>query len=197
MGKIIRSRYSMPYTYCQVVKMNLPMFSEYLKSVEMNFQKVSKSVNSDSKSVNSYSNSVNSDSNSDTISVKSDTISVKSDTISEKSDTTSVKSDHTTTFSENWANTENMEEFLVKASHEEFSFQNNVDQVTKDWILIYSEISLKGIGSDVSRWVCVKSKNERYVYQRRPNNRRRIREEKATFYRSIVLDNDGRIMEVI
>jgi len=93
-----------------------------------------------------------------------------------------------------------MEEFLKKSSHEEFSCQHNVDQVTKDWILIYSEISLKGIGSDVSRWICVKSKNERFVYQRRPTsrgNRRRVFEEKATFYKSIVLDSDGQIVEVI
>jgi len=93
-----------------------------------------------------------------------------------------------------------MEEFLKKSSHEEFSCQHNVDQVTKDWILIYSEISLKGIGSDVSRWICVKSKNERFVYQRRPTsrgNRRRVFEEKVTFYKSIVLDSDGRILEVI
>lgn len=195
----------MPYTYCQVAKMNLPMFSEYLKSVEMNFQidsGVSNCFDSseilDSSSTISEQDLVKLASNStlaDSNSVNSDSNSVTSN-----SDTISVKSDHTSTFSENWAHTENMEEFLEKASHEEFSSQHNVDQVTKDWILIYSEISLKGIGSDVSRWICVKSKNERYVYQRRPTsrgNRRRIFEEKVTFYKSIVLDSDGRIMEVI
>lgn len=131
---------------------------------------------------------------SSTLSV-SDSDSTISDLRSTISNSSSTISDSNSTFSQNWADYKNMEEFLEKASLEEPS-QNNVSQVTNDWILIYSEISLKGIGSDVSRWICVNDRNGRFVYQRRPT-RRRAKDEKATFYKSIVLDQEGKIIEVM
>jgi len=119
--------------------------------------------------------------------------SMISSILSEK--TSSIRSD----FAENWADNTKMEEFLWKAGHYSFqenSFENNVNQVTADWTDIYMVTSFKGIGSDASRWVCVKTGDGRFVYQRRPS-KRKAKEENATFYRSIVLNVDGDIIEVV
>ena len=102
-------------------------------------------------------------------------------------------------FSENWADSTKMDEFLSNAGGDENSqetFQNIVNQVTEDWTDIYMVTSFKGIGSDASRWICVKTCSGRYVYQRRPS-RRKAREENAIFYRSIVLNVDGDILEIV
>jgi len=193
----------MPYTYAEVVKMNIPMFSEYfsLKRKSMNpVLNLDSGISSQNSVCLDSTEISDSGSNlpdsSSTVSDSSSTISNSNSMLSNSSfnsSTTSLNSN--STFAENWANLENMEEFLEKAGQEE-SFQNNVKQVTKDWILIYSEISLKGIGSDVSRWICVNCRNEKFVYQRRPTARRRVSDEKATFYKSIVLDGEGKIVEV-
>jgi len=98
-------------------------------------------------------------------------------------------------FSENWADETQMEDFLSKVSHEK-TFQNIVNQVTADWTDIYMVTSFKGIGSDASRWICVKTGSGRFVYQRRPS-RRKVREEHSSFYRSIVLNAEGGILEVV
>jgi len=114
-----------------------------------------------------------------------------SSTISCLSEVSSIPSN----FSENWADNEKMEQFLSKVGHEN-SFQNILNQVTTDWTDIYMVTSFKGIGSDASRWVCVKTGSGRFVYQRRPS-RRKVREENASFYKSIVLNAGGGILEVV
>lgn len=103
-------------------------------------------------------------------------------------------------FAQNWSNRTKMEEFLERASHEKTHSiaLSNVNQVIDDWILIYSEISYKGIGSDLGSWICNKIiQGNRYVYQRRSMARAQRRtKRKDIFYKSIVFDEDGKITDI-
>merc|ERR1712178_42151 len=87
-------------------------------------------------------------------------------------------------FAQNWSDMEKMEFFLDGNSDIKI-----IEQVLKDWVILYSEISLKGIGSDTGKWVFKKFENGGFVYIRRPALSR-LR-SKRHFYKSIVLDEDS------
>merc|ERR1711972_1006851 len=69
-----------------------------------------------------------------------------------------------------------------------------IEQVLKDWVILYSEISFKGIGSDTGKWIFRKIENGGFVYVRRPASTR-LR-SKRHFYKSIVLDEDSKIIDI-
>merc|ERR1711976_629126 len=81
----------------------------------------------------------------------------------------------------NWTDNDKMENFLDEICLE-FEPEKIVDQVLKDWIQIYSEISFKGIGSDSARWVCVKKEHDRFYYQKDPRKEQVVCERKTSVY---------------
>ena len=114
--------------------------------------------------------------------------------VSSKYDFMTVKS--LKNFSENWTDNEKMGNFLDEISLE-IEPEKIVDQVVKDWIQIYSEISFKGIGSDSARWVCVKRENDRFYYQKRPSKRTSGLWKKTSVYKTMVLDESCKIFDLM
>lgn len=161
------------FTYAQVVKMNLPQFS------------------------GSFTNTIE----TETSSVISEPMTVCS-SCSDKSDlpieAEEILSKHKNfenprklrSFAQNWSDMEKMDNFLDGVTNDKV-----IEQVLKDWVILYSEISFKGIGSDTGKWVLKKFENDGFIYVRRPASTRLKR--KRYFYKSIILNEDSKIVDIL
>merc|ERR1739848_294751 len=84
-------------------------------------------------------------------------------------------------FAQNWSDMEKMGYFLDGVTND-----NIIEHVIKDWVILYSEISFKGIGSDTGKWVFKKFENGGFIYVGRPVLTRL--KGKKYFYKSIILN---------
>merc|ERR1712156_262252 len=159
------------YTYAQVVKMNLPQFSGSFTNM----------VETDTSSVVSETMTVCS-SSSDELPIEAEVILSKYQNFENPR---KLKN-----FAQNWSDMAKMESFLDGVSSIKI-----IEQVIEDWVILYSEISFKGIGSDTGKWIFKKFENGGFVYVRRPAASR-LR-KKNHFYKSIVLNEDSKIVNIL
>jgi len=151
---------SQHFTYAQVAKMNLPQFrGSFTESIETDRS----SMTSDSMTVCSSS---------------SDELPVEAEIILSKYRNKNAR--QLKNFAQNWSDMAKMENFLDGITNDKI-----IDQVVKDWVMLYSEISFKGTGSDTGKWIFKKSENGRFIYVRRPPKTRF--KKKQQFYNSIIL----------